>query len=119
MHGDLTHNAGVAGTPQTQQIAMYRTLIAAAAFAVISLGTVNASSAQGFSLPALNGTDQVALAAPGDDVHGQPTGEEKEGQDVQSQERAWVWINACWSRWYFVGYNWWGRPVYRRYVSCY
>ena len=97
---------------------MYRMLIAAAAFAAISIGTVNASSAQGFSLQPLNSTDQVTLQAPGADVQGTPTGEVKEGE-VQAGERYWAWINSCWSRWYFVGYNWWGRPLYRRYVSCY
>ena len=97
---------------------MYRMLIAAAAFTAISLGTVNASSAQGFSLQPLVGTDQTTLQSPGGDVQGTPTGEVREGE-VQSSERYWVWINSCWSRWYFVGYSRFGFPLYRRYVSCY
>ena len=97
---------------------MHRTLIAAAAFALISLGTVNAPHAQELTSPLLNSTDQIAMQTPGDDVQGQPTGEERQGE-VQAQVRYWVWVNACWSRWRFVGYNQWGYPLYRRYVSCY
>ena len=96
---------------------MYRMLIATAAFVAISLGTVSASSAQGFALQPLNGADQIVLHAPGENA-GTPTGEVKEGE-IQSSERFWVWINSCWSRWHFVGYSRWGYPLYRRYVSCY
>jgi hypothetical protein len=88
---------------------MYRMLIAAAAFIAISLGSVNASSAQGSA--------QVTRELPSAEVQGTPTDEEREGE-VQESERSWVWIDSCWSRWYFVGYSRFGIPLYRRYVYC-
>jgi hypothetical protein len=105
---------------------MYRTLIAAAAFAAISLGTANVSHAQQFSLPTwgaqIQTQTQVAPASeptPGTDLLGQPTGEEREGETANANDRYWVWVNGgCWSRWVYVGNNWWGWPVYRRYVWC-
>ena len=95
---------------------MYRTLIAAAAFAVMSLGAANVSHAQDLATP-----DQYTrqAQAPGEDVQGRPVGEPTEGENVQSQDRFWVWYGpACWSRLVFVGYNWFGRPLYQRYVWC-
>jgi hypothetical protein len=93
---------------------MYRTFIAAAAFVAISLGAPGASHAQ-----EMNSLDQYAQAVPSGDVQGQPTGEERDAGTIQSQDRFWVWYApACWSRWIYVGYNWFGRPVYRRYVWC-
>jgi hypothetical protein len=89
---------------------MYRMLIAAAAFVAISLGSVNASSAQ-----ADPGSTREAPSA---DVQGTPTDEVKEGE-VQESDRYWVWINSCWSRWSFFGYSRSGIPLYRRYVYCY
>src|SRR5436190_20013064 len=103
---------------------MYRTFIAAAAFAVISVGAITTSHAQGWQLPELNAPNQYtssqysSQAVPGDDMQGQPTGEEREAQDLQPQDRAWVWVNSCWTRWNYVGTNWWGRSIYRRYVVC-
>jgi hypothetical protein len=56
---------------------------------------------------------------PGDDVLGQATGDELVIPNAQAQDRYWVWVNGtCWSRWVFVGYNWWGQATYRRYVYC-
>jgi len=28
------------------------------------------------------------------------------------------YVRYCYSRWYFVGYNYYGRLVYRRYTTC-
>jgi hypothetical protein len=50
-------------------------------------------------------------------VQGQPTNEERE--DVQENDRFWVWVDGyCWHRWVFIGYNGFGRPVYRNYRFC-
>jgi len=95
---------------------MYRTLIAAAAFAVVSFGAVNISQAQQW-----NTVDEFVrqVQAPSEDVQGQPTGEEKEGDAVEAQDRFWIIYSPyCWSRWVYVGYNYYGRPLYRRYVWC-
>jgi hypothetical protein len=104
---------------------MYRTLIAAAAFTAISLGTANVSNAQQFSLPAWGAQTETQTQvlsseqAPGAGVLGQPTGDEREGNTVAANDRYWVWVNGgCWSRWVYVGNNWWGWPLYRRYVFC-
>ena len=91
---------------------MFRALIAAAAFAALSFGSVTASQAQTRTIP-----EEVQKLAPGDDVQGQPTNEERE--DVQENDRFWVWVDGyCWHRWVFIGYNGFGRPVYRNYRFC-
>jgi hypothetical protein len=99
---------------------MYRTLIAAIAFVAISLATSSASHAQDFSpLQNFNGQDQFAFQAPAEAAEGQFTGEEQSGDTIQPQERYWVWVNSyCWRQWVFVGYNYRGQAVYRRYVYC-
>lgn len=98
---------------------MYRALIAAAAFAAISVGAINACHAQEWDAGDWNAQDQYSQQPLSDDVQGQPTDEETEGRNFQGQERYWVWYRPyCWSRWVYVGYNGWGRPVYRRYVWC-
>jgi len=98
---------------------MNRTLTAAAAFAVISFGAANVSEAQELSFNDVNTLDQYAQQVPGADVQGQPTGEERDAETIQGQDRFWVWYAPyCWSRWVYVGYNWFGRPVYQRYTWC-
>src|SRR3954453_14973908 len=103
---------------------MYRTFIAAAAFAVISVGAITTSQAQGWSLPELNAPGQYTnqtgqyTSQPGLGDEGQSTGEEREAQEMQPQDRTWVWVNSCWTRWSYVGTNWRGRAIYRRYVVC-
>src|SRR5262245_44379484 len=102
---------------------MYRTLVAAAAFAVISVGAITTSHAQQWNLPELSAPAQlsnqyISQPAPGDDIQGRSTGEEREAQDLEPQDRYWVWVNSCWTRWSYVGTNWWGRRIYRRYVWC-
>jgi hypothetical protein len=110
---------GVAVTPNRQETTMYRTLIAAAVFAAISLGTTSLSQAQESGFNDVNTLDQYAQQVPGADVQGQPTGDERDAGTIQAQDRFWVWYApACWSRWVYVGYNWFGRPVYQRYVWC-
>jgi len=96
---------------------MYRTLVAAAAFAVISAGAVTTSLAQESRLPGVNAPGEPSTR-PGEEIQGESTGEEREAQDVQPQDRMWVWVNSCWTRWSYVGTNFFGRPIYRRYVWC-
>jgi len=96
---------------------MYRTLIAAVAFAAISAGAITTSHAQASRLPESNAPGEFS-ARPGEEVQGEATNEEREAQDVQPEERMWVWVNSCWSRWRYVGNNIFGRPLYRRYVWC-
>src|SRR4051794_18227542 len=106
-------------TPDKPEITMYRTILAAAAFAVISVGAITTSHAQQWALPELNAsTPYTTQSVPGDDMQGQSTGEEREAQELEPQDRAWVWVNSCWTRWSYVGTNWWGRAIYRRYVVC-
>jgi hypothetical protein len=93
---------------------MYRTLIAVAAFAAISFGTAGVSWAQ-----QPESLDQYTRQPPPADVQGEPTGEEREGKDIQDQDRFWVIFSPlCWSRWVYVGNNVFGVPLYRRYLWC-
>jgi hypothetical protein len=117
----LTHalfaQRGVAMTPDKQEITMHHTLIAAALFGALSLPTAAVSYAQEWNTKEWNYENASSSQPPSEDVQGQPTGEESE--KLEGQNRSWVWYSQyCWSRWAYVGYNWWGRPVYRRYVSC-
>jgi len=93
---------------------MARILIAAAAFAALSLGMANGSHAQQSET-----LDQYARQPPPQDAQGEPTGEERTGPEIQDQDRFWIIFSPlCWSRWVYVGNNVFGVPLFRRYVWC-
>ena len=107
---------------------MYRTLIAAAALATISLGASNASLAQewnirDWSAPTWTSRDQLSEETPTEDVEGQLTGEETQAPNAEEQGRCWGWHHG-WHHGWHGWHGWhhgWHRPVYvwyRPYCGC-